>query len=174
MAEWAEGYRQFWDASYDRLDTYLETLKAKEQHDDDDEQDRRDTFTTPSDLEIRATRRFDAPRELVFDAHTSPEHLPHWMSGPSGWTMTVCEIDLRPGGAWRFAWRKEDGAEMELTGVYREVARPERLVNTESWGPDWPDTVNTLSDRGRRRHHDGLDARSTRRSRRATPHSAPG
>ena len=102
------------------------------------------TFTTPSDREIQATRAFNAPRELVFDAHTSPEHLPHWMLGPSGWTMTACEIDLRPGGAWRFAWRKDDGAEMELTGVYREVARPERVVNTESWGPDWPDTVNTL------------------------------
>ncbi|MDQ1702104.1 MAG: hypothetical protein QOF57_1356, partial [Frankiaceae bacterium] len=94
--------------------------------------------------EIVATRTFDAPRELVFDAYTSPEHLPHWMTGPSGWTMLVCEIDLRPGGAWRFGWRKEDGTEMELHGVYEEVVRPERIVNTESWGGDWPDTLNTL------------------------------
>ena len=58
------------------------------------------TFETPSDLEIRATRTFHAPRALVFDAWTSPEHLPHWMLGPPGWTMPVCEIDLRVGGEW--------------------------------------------------------------------------
>jgi uncharacterized protein YndB with AHSA1/START domain len=103
------------------------------------------TFETPTDLEIRATRTFRAPRELVFEAWTSPEHLPHWMTGPPGWTMPVCEIDLRPGGAWRFVWRKDDGAEMEMTGVYDEITRPERIVNTESWGGDWPDTLNTLA-----------------------------
>lgn len=102
------------------------------------------TFTTPSDLEIVMTRVFEAPRSLVFDAHTSPEHLPHWMTGPEGWSMPVCEIDLRPGGSWRFVWRKADGAEMEMTGEYREIAPPERLVFTESWGPEWPDTLNTL------------------------------
>ncbi|MDX6375807.1 MAG: hypothetical protein QOE98_110 [Gaiellaceae bacterium] len=102
------------------------------------------TFTTPSDREIVATRVFDAPRELVFDAYTSPEHLPHWMTGPTGWTMPVCEVDLRPGGVWRFVWRKDDGSEMEMTGVYDEVVRPERVVNTESWGGDWADTLNTL------------------------------
>ncbi len=102
------------------------------------------TFETPTDLEIRATRTFRAPRELVFDAWTSPEHLPHWMTGPPGWTMPVCEIDLRPGGAWRFVWRKDDGTEMEMSGVYDEITRPERVVNTESWGCEWPDTLNTL------------------------------
>ena len=102
------------------------------------------TFTTPSDLEIVMTRVFEAPRSLVFDAHTNPEHLPHWMTGPEGWSMPVCEIDLRPGGSWRFVWRKADGAEMEMTGEYREIAPPERLVFTESWGPEWPDTLNTL------------------------------
>jgi len=101
-------------------------------------------FTTPSDLEIRATRVFDAPRELVFDAWTNPEHLPHWMTGPDGWSMPVCEIDLRVGGAWHFVWRRDDGSEMEMNGVYREIAPPERLVATESWGGDWPETVNTL------------------------------
>jgi uncharacterized protein YndB with AHSA1/START domain len=102
------------------------------------------TFTTPTDLEIVATRVFDAPRELVFDAWTSPEHLPNWMLGPTGWTMPVCEIDLRPGGAWRFVWRKDDGSEMAMNGIYDEVVRPERLVHTESWGGDWADTLNTL------------------------------
>ncbi|MEJ7812333.1 MAG: SRPBCC family protein [Gemmatimonadaceae bacterium] len=101
-------------------------------------------FTTPSDREIVATRVVDAPRRLVFEAWTNPEHVPHWMTGPEGWTMPVCEIDLRPGGAWHFVWRGADGAEMEMRGVYREVTPPERLVNTESWGGEWPDTLNTL------------------------------
>ncbi len=56
------------------------------------------TFTTPSDREVVFTRVVNAPRRLVFDAWTKPEHLPHWMLGPDGWTMPVCEIDLRPGG----------------------------------------------------------------------------
>jgi uncharacterized protein YndB with AHSA1/START domain len=80
------------------------------------------TFTTPSDREIRMTRVFDAPRRLVFEAWTNPKHLPHWMLGPEGWTMPVCEIDLRPGGAWHFVWRRSDGTEMEMRGVYREIA----------------------------------------------------
>jgi uncharacterized protein YndB with AHSA1/START domain len=103
------------------------------------------TITTPSDREVAMTRVFDAPRRLVFEAWTNPEHLPHWMLGPAGWTMPVCEIDLRPGGAWHFVWRKADGAEMAMTGVYREVTPPERLVSTEKWGPEWPETINTLT-----------------------------
>lgn len=96
------------------------------------------TFTTPSDREIAITRVFDAPRRLVFEAYTNPEHLPHWMLGPSGWTMPVCEIDLRPGGAYRFVWRRSDSTEMEISGVYQEIAPPERLVTTESWGATGP------------------------------------
>jgi len=102
------------------------------------------TFTTPSDREIVMTRVVDAPRRLVFEAWTKPEHLPHWLLGPSGWTMPVCEIDLRPGGSWHFVWRRSDGTEMGMRGVYKEIAPPERLVSTESWGGDWPETLNTL------------------------------
>ena len=102
------------------------------------------TFTTPSDREIVITRVLDAPRRLVWEAWTNPEHLPHWMLGPDGWTMPVCEIDLRPGGSWHFVWRKADGAEMAMRGVYREVVPPERLVSTESWGGNWPETINTM------------------------------
>jgi len=101
--------------------------------------------TTPSDREIVMTRIFDAPRGLVFDAWTNPEHLPRWMLGPEGWTMPVCEIDLRPGGAWHFVWRRADGTEMEMRGVYQEITPPERLVSTESWGGDWPETLITLT-----------------------------
>jgi uncharacterized protein YndB with AHSA1/START domain len=102
------------------------------------------TYTTPSDREIAMTRVFEAPRQLVWEAWTNPQHVPHWMLGPDGWTMPVCEIDLRPGGAWRFVWRREDGSEMAMTGVYQEIVAPERLVNTEAWGGDWPETLNTL------------------------------
>jgi uncharacterized protein YndB with AHSA1/START domain len=103
------------------------------------------TFTTPSDREIVMTRVVDAPRRLVFDAWTKPAHLPHWMLGPSGWTMPVCEIDLRPGGAWHFVWRRTDGTEMGMRGEDHAITPPERLVSIESWGGDWPETLNTLS-----------------------------
>jgi uncharacterized protein YndB with AHSA1/START domain len=102
------------------------------------------TVTTPSDLEVAITRVVDAPRELVWDAWTKPEHVPNWLLGPEGWTMPVCEIDLRPGGEWHFVWRKADGEEMGMRGTYREIVPPERLVSTESWGGDWPETLNTV------------------------------
>jgi uncharacterized protein YndB with AHSA1/START domain len=103
------------------------------------------TFTTPSDREVVMTRVFDAPRRLVWAAWTDPRHIPQWMLGPDGWTMPVCEIDLRPGGAWRFVWRRTDGSEMSMAGIYKEIVPPERLVSTEAWSGDWPETVNTLT-----------------------------
>jgi uncharacterized protein YndB with AHSA1/START domain len=102
------------------------------------------TLTTPSDREIVITRVVAAPRRLVFEAWTSPEHLPRWMLGPKGWTMPVCEVELRVGGAWHFVWRRSDGTEMAMRGVYQEIVPPERLVCTESWGGEWPETLNTL------------------------------
>ena len=101
--------------------------------------------TMPSERELTITRVFDAPRALVWEAFTSPEHLPHWMLGPPGWTMPVCEIDLRPGGKWRWAWRHDNGQEMEMRGTYKEVVPPERVVSTESWEGDWPETTNTVT-----------------------------
>jgi uncharacterized protein YndB with AHSA1/START domain len=100
--------------------------------------------TTPSDREVVVTRVFNAPRSLVFEAWTNPKYVPQWMLGPEGWTMPVCENDLRAGGAWHFVWRQTSGTEMEMRGVYREITPPERLVTTESWGADWPETVNTV------------------------------
>jgi uncharacterized protein YndB with AHSA1/START domain len=101
-------------------------------------------YTTPSDREVAMTRVVDAPRRLVWDAWTSPEHLPHWMLGPPGWTMPVCERDLRPGGRHHSVWRRSDGSEMAIGGVFKEIVPPERLVSTESWGAEWPETINTL------------------------------
>lgn len=101
------------------------------------------TYDTPSDREVRAIRVVDAPRDVVFEAWTKPEHLRKWLLGPEGWTMPICEVDLRAGGAWRLGWRKTDGAEMIMNGVYKEVDPPSRVVTTEKWGPEWPETINT-------------------------------
>jgi uncharacterized protein YndB with AHSA1/START domain len=91
--------------------------------------------TTPSDRELVMTRVFDAPRHLVFAAMTRPELLKRWCA-PSGWSLVVCEVDLRVGGAWRFVHRRPDGREVGQHGVYREIVPPMRLVNTEAW-EDW-------------------------------------
>jgi uncharacterized protein YndB with AHSA1/START domain len=95
------------------------------------------TVTTPSDREIALTRQFNAPRALVFDALTRPELVKRWMLGNMGASMPVCEIDLRVGGAYRFVWRNPDGSEMGMNGVYREIARPERIVNTQRFEAAW-------------------------------------
>ncbi len=92
--------------------------------------------TTPTDREIVLTRDFDAPRALVFDAWTKPELLKRWL-GPQGWSLVVCEIDLRVGGAWRYVMHGPDGAVMGMRGVYREIVPPERLVSTESFDEPW-------------------------------------
>ena len=94
-------------------------------------------LTTPSEREIDMSRVFDAPRNLVFDAWTKPELLERWLGVRGGWSMVVCEVDLRVGGAYRFVWRGLDGAEMGMGGVYREIVSPERLVATESFDDPW-------------------------------------
>ena len=83
------------------------------------------------------TRDFDAPRSLVFEAYTKPELLKRWLFGPDGWSFAVCEIDLKVGGKYRYVWRHEDGREMGMGGVYREIVPPERLVCTELFDEDW-------------------------------------
>ncbi len=104
----------------------------------------RTEFSTPTAAEIMAQRVFDAPQALVWAAHTDPRHIPQWMTGPEGWTMPTCEIDLRPGGSWRYVWRKSRGEEMAMEGGVVEVVPPSRLVTTERWGPEWPETLNIL------------------------------
>ena len=92
--------------------------------------------TTPSDREIVLTRVFDAPRHMVFDAFSKPELLKRWF-GPRGWSLVVCEVDLRVGGGFRFVLRGPDGKEMGMRGVYREIVPPERSVHMESFD-DYP------------------------------------
>ncbi len=81
----------------------------------------------PNQPTVRIQRLFDAPPHLVFEASTNPEHLARWW-GFRASTLTECKVDLRPGGAWRFVLRMPDGSEHGFGGVYREVARPTRLV----------------------------------------------
>jgi uncharacterized protein YndB with AHSA1/START domain len=92
--------------------------------------------TTPSDCEIVLTRVFDAPRHLVFEAFSKPELLKRWF-GPRGWSLVVCEVDLRVGGGFRFVLRSLDGKEMGMRGVYCEITPPERSVQMESFD-DYP------------------------------------
>jgi uncharacterized protein YndB with AHSA1/START domain len=95
-------------------------------------------LTANGDREIVVTRVFHAPRQLVFDAYTKPELVKKWLLGPDGWSMPVCEIDLRAGGKYRYVWRQDsDGKEMGMGGVYREVVAPERFVATEIFDEAW-------------------------------------
>jgi uncharacterized protein YndB with AHSA1/START domain len=87
------------------------------------------TMSVPSDREIVLTRDFEAPRSLVFEAFTKPEHLKRWW-GLRGSTLRVCDVDLRPGGKWHFITRGSNGHENPFRGEYREILPPERLVYT--------------------------------------------
>src|SRR5580704_7333728 len=108
------------------------------------------TITLPSDREILMTRIFDAPRQLVFEAMTRPGHVKRWW-GPRWTTCTVCEIDFRVGGTWRYVLRTNDGKEAIFTGVYHEIVPPERTICTECFvdprlgNPEWR-TITTLEE----------------------------
>jgi uncharacterized protein YndB with AHSA1/START domain len=102
------------------------------------------TVTTPSDLEIRMTRLFNAPRELVFEAMTRPEHVREWWGRlGDGYSVPVCEIDFRVGGKWRFVNRHPRG-EAAFHGDYREIAAPDRVVFTEIF-EEFPDSVSVVT-----------------------------
>jgi uncharacterized protein YndB with AHSA1/START domain len=90
------------------------------------------TVTLPSDREFILTRVYDAPRRLVFAAWTEVEHVRRWYCC-SALTFAVCEIDLRVGGSYRYVMRAPDGVDHTMTGVYREIAPPSRLVYTERY-----------------------------------------
>lgn len=90
------------------------------------------------DREIIGTREFNAPRKLVWDAFTRPELLKRWFLGPPGWVLTVCDIDLKVGGAYRYVWRRaNDGMEMGMGGTYLEIKSPEKLVSSEKFDQAW-------------------------------------
>lgn len=85
---------------------------------------------------IRATRVFNAPRRLLWDAHTKPELVRRWMLGPPGWDMPVCEIDPRVGGRFRYRWRDSAGNEFGQSGSFRELSPYDRIVHVEKFDGD--------------------------------------
>ena len=102
------------------------------------------TVSTPSDSAIQMTRLFDAPRHLVFEAMSKPEHIKQWWGRlGEGYSVPVCEVDLRVGGKWRFVNRHPKG-EAVFYGEYRELQPPGRIVFTEIFA-DFPDSVSVVT-----------------------------
>jgi len=100
--------------------------------------------TTPGDTEIRIEREFDAPRELVFEAYTDPELLTEWL-GPRRLKMTVQEMDVRSGGAYRYTHTDEEGRSFVFFGEFREVDPPSSVVQTFQWeGNDAPPSLDRV------------------------------
>jgi uncharacterized protein YndB with AHSA1/START domain len=97
----------------------------------------------PAERELTITRVLEAPRGLVFKVWTQPEHLVRWW-GPKDFTAPFCDIELRPGGAWRACIRSPEGTDLWMRGVYREVVAPERLVFTFAWEEDGEPGHQTL------------------------------
>ena len=90
----------------------------------------------PSEREVKVTRSFRAPRDLVYKAYTDPQLVKRWLLGPPGWTMPVCEMDVRVGGRYRWRWRSDkDGKEFGFAGTFREVQPAAKLVHTEAYDP---------------------------------------
>jgi len=136
--------------------------------------------STPSDREVKVTRSFRAPRALVYRAYTEPELLKRWCSGPPGWSMAVCEMDVRVGGSYRWRWRNDEGnQEFGFAGTFREVQPTSRIVHTQGYDPgtlgvEYPDepaivtasftevagvaTVTTVIDFGSKEARDGAVA----------------
>ena len=93
--------------------------------------------TLPSDREVKVVRSFKAPRGLVYRAYTEPALVRQWMLGPPGWSMPICEMDVRVGGAYRWRWRSDDNpaTEFGFSGTFQEVQPPARIVHTEAYEP---------------------------------------
>lgn len=90
----------------------------------------------PSDREVRVVRTFNAPRQLVWDAHTKPELMQKWCVGYPGWTLPICEMDVRAGGNYRWRWRSdEDGSEFGFFGTFTEVKAPSKIVHDQYYDP---------------------------------------
>jgi len=98
----------------------------------DQQQTQTATVTTPTDREIHVERVFDAPRERVFAVYTDPELIPEWW-GPRGTSAVVDQMDVEPGGSWRFVIHNSNGSETGFRGTYREVTPPDRIVQTFEW-----------------------------------------
>lgn len=115
-----DAHKQGWSGALAKLDGYLSF-----------------TLAPQGEREIVIQRVFDAPRRKVWDALTRPEQLRQWLGVFGGWSLALCEVDLKVGGRYRFVWRGPGGKEMGMGGVYREIAAPERFVATERFDEPW-------------------------------------
>lgn len=95
------------------------------------------TLTTPSDDDVRFTRTFKAPRALVFRTFTEPDLLKQWLIGPDGWSLSVCDVDLRVGGTFRYVWTKPNGKSMGMGGRFLAIDPPARIEHVEVFDEDW-------------------------------------
>lgn len=103
------------------------------------------TLTASGDRDIVMTQVLNAPPRQVFDALTRPELMRRWF-GPPGWSLSVCEVDLKVGGKYRFVWKQDsDGTEMGMGGAYREIAAPGHLVHTEAFDVPWYPGIAVLT-----------------------------
>ena len=103
--------------------------------------------TLPSDREVKVTRSFRAARPLVYRAYTEPALVQRWLLGPPGWSMPVCEMDMRVGGRYRWRWRSDkDASEFGFAGTFREVQPPSRLVHTQTYDPGTVGDANPMSE----------------------------
>ena len=100
-------------------------------------------FSTPTPTSIHIVRSFDAPRELVWRAHTEPELVKRWAYGPPGHSLPVCEIDLRVGGKARYVWKSPE-FEMGMTAEFLEIVPHDRIVHTELFD-GWPEGASTVT-----------------------------
>ena len=111
--------------------------------------DTRSSLTTnTAEREIVATRVFDASRELVFNMWIDPKHVAQWW-GPKGFTNTIQEMDVRPGGVWRFIMHGPDGADYKNKIIYTEIVKPGRLVYDHVSGPQFHATVTFAEKRNK-------------------------
>ena len=108
------------------------------------------TVELRGEQEVVVTRGFDAPRDLVWECHTKPELVKRWMLGPPGWTMPVCEIDFRVGGKYLHTWRHPSQGEFSMSGIYREIAQPERIVVNEYYQDEESRVTQTFAAQGKK------------------------
>ena len=142
--DWVKNYERSWSERFEQLDAVLEDLKQRRKEMGVASSGTA-TVTLPTDEQILITREFDAPKHLVYKAWTTPELVRRWWTAKRG-EMTVCDIDLRVGGAWRYVMVADGGVEVAFHGEFREIVPNERIVSTEVYeGMPDAESVNTLT-----------------------------
>lgn len=137
-AKWFGDFQRFWEESFDQLGVYAKELQLKETM-----MNARDTI---ADRELVVTREFDVPARFLFEAYSKPEHISRWF-GPKGWPITLCEMDFRVGGKWRFAMTGSSGKQnTPFGGQYLEIVPNKKIVFDNAFEePDAPKMIMTVT-----------------------------